>query len=254
MTLAELEALRAGLPDDDQLPASATQADLSQLRGRRQDLDARLQRARAAAATLATLREPDPTWEGHLHVWRKVLCDELLAPVEHLTPQRRAYRQNLTLSIRVCDFGPDALTNTDYDLVSLRLGTLMRESGFEVQGACPGRHYSGVLPWFGGLKDLERQAREVAKRRAKAEADRADALLDDAERERREAEQKQLRDAFNSMRVRNSTDPNAPGLRVVDREGRVIDESTLTDVQRKALARFRETLLEQTASVETVTT
>src|SRR5688572_7987369 len=103
MTLTELEAQRAALPDDDQLPASATQGDLRRNQQRRTELDRRLQQARTATATLAELREPDPTdaastWEGHLTAWRHTLCDELLTPVEHPTPKDRALKTNLTLS------------------------------------------------------------------------------------------------------------------------------------------------------------
>jgi hypothetical protein len=182
---------------------------------------------------LATRHDPDPTWEGHLTTWRKTLCDELLTPIEHPTPKDRAHRQNLTLSIRCVDFGPDVFTNTDYDLMTSRLGALMREAGFEVQGAA--LHYHGWLPWFGGLKDLERLAREAAKRRAQAEADLADALLDDAVREQQEAEMQALRKAFSSMRVKQHL-PNMPGLWPVDSSGELIDEATLSPAQRRALA------------------
>lgn len=38
-----------------------------------------LQQARNATATLATLSDPDPAWEGHVNPRCQVLCDELLA-------------------------------------------------------------------------------------------------------------------------------------------------------------------------------
>jgi hypothetical protein len=239
MTLADLEALRAALPDDDQLPASATQADLRRVQQQRADYDRRIRAAHEATAALASLHEPDPTWRAHLEAWRRLLCDELLTPVEHVTPKVRALRTNLTLSIRCIDFGPDVLAKTDYDLSTLRLGPLMRASGFEVQGADPARNYHGTMPWFGSLKEWERDERARTKRRAQAEAALADALLDDAERETQEADARALRDCYNAMRVKHSADPLAPGLVVVDRAGAIIDESTLTPLQQRALARAR---------------
>jgi hypothetical protein len=107
MTLEQLEAQRAAVPDDDQLPASATQADLRALHERRRDLDARLQRARTALATLDTVREPDPRWEGQLRAWRETLSAELLARIRD--PKLLGLQRTLMLSIKTIDFGPDVL-------------------------------------------------------------------------------------------------------------------------------------------------
>jgi hypothetical protein len=93
------------------------------------------------------------------------------------------------------------------------------------------------MPWHGSLRDLERQAKDVARRRRQAQAALDAALLDDDERARQEAEAKALNAAYNSLRVLVNADG---GLRVADRSGNDVDESTLTELQRKALERARE--------------
>ncbi len=203
MTLEELERLRAAIPDDDALPASTTRGELAALRTRRRDLDRRLLAARNAKATLAQLPEPDTTWLDHLTAWRKRLCDEVLAmPPRALTGHELGLRQNLTLSIRVVDFGLGVIEGTGYGLTTLRLGQLMREEGYEVVGADPLRNYGGELPWFGSMKEVEKHIKDMTKRRADAQAALDEALLDDDERAKRDAEADIRRDALNALPTR----------------------------------------------------
>jgi hypothetical protein len=196
MTLAELEAQRAAIPDDDALPG---------IQQRRRDLDRRLRQARDATATLAELHEPDVTWEERLHAWREVLCDELLAmPPRIRDAHLLGLQRNLTLSIRCIDFVPSLLKDTLYDVSTLRLGELMREAGYEAQGADPDRNYAGTMPWAGSLRDIEHRTKDVTKRREAAQSALDDALLDDDERAKREAESKARIAALNALPQRKT--------------------------------------------------
>ena len=108
-------------------------------------------------------------------------------------------------------------------------------------GADPARNYDGELPWYGSVKEVQHRLRDLDRRRQAAEGQLADALLDDAEREKREGTAKHLNDALNALRTKISADP--PYLRVVDRENDDVDESTLTPLQRQALAQARAALV-----------
>ena len=66
----------------------------------------------------------------------------------------------------------------------------MREAGYEPPGADPGRHYSGVMPWFGSILEVECRIAKLQQQRDEAQARLDDALLDDTERARRAAEGK----------------------------------------------------------------
>jgi hypothetical protein len=200
MTLAELEAERAAIVDDDQLPVTTTRAGLTAHQLRRNTLDQRIMQAKAAHRTLAALAEPDPLWEERLNAWRPQLCDELLAlPPRIRDPKLLGLQRNLTLSIRCIDFGPDVLSNSGYSLTTLRLGELMREAGYEAQGADPRLNFAGMMPWHGSIKEVEHRVKDVERRRAAAQAALDDALLDDDERAAREAESKARRDALNAL-------------------------------------------------------
>jgi hypothetical protein len=204
ITLEQLEALRAALPDDDALPASTTKAALDAHQQRRRELDRRLLAARNAMQTLAALADPDPLWAERLNAWRQTLCAELLAlPPRIRDAKLLGVQRNLTLSIRVLDFGPDhALKDCEYSLGSLRIGELMREAGYEAQGADPDRNFTGVMPWFGSLKEIEHRAKDVERRRFAAQSALDDALLDDDEREKKGAEAKARRAALDALPTR----------------------------------------------------
>jgi hypothetical protein len=136
--------------------------------------------------------------------------------------------QNLTLSIRLIDFGLGQLRDSVSDLTTLRLGELMVASGYAVVGADPSRHFLGRLPWFGSIKEVEGRLKETAKRRAEAQQRLDSALIDDDVREQQEAETNKLRAALRGLDLRG------PNLTV---QGR--DESDLTPLEREALAWFR---------------
>ncbi len=119
----------------------------------------------------------DQAWLEHLITWRKTLAADLLAMPERLsTDMELGQRRNLTLSIATIDHGPAVLTNTGYDLTTLRLGQLMRDAGYEPSGADPIRHYSGVMPWFGSIADVTERLDALNKQRDEVQA-RLDAAL-----------------------------------------------------------------------------
>lgn len=124
--------------------------------------------------------EPDREWLKLLKAWRKTLADELLAlPERPATDMEVGQRRNLTLSIATIDRGPSVLSNTGYDLTTLRLGRLMRDAGYEPSGADPRRFYSGVMPWFGTIEDVEERMAAHNARRAMAQAQLDQALSAD---------------------------------------------------------------------------
>src|SRR5258705_11636486 len=80
MTLEELEAQRAAIPDDGALLASTTRDELAAIQQRRATLDRRILHAREATTTLVALggSDPDQKWLDFETSARKNLCDELL--------------------------------------------------------------------------------------------------------------------------------------------------------------------------------
>lgn len=234
---AELEAQLAAIPDDGQLPASTTRDELAVTQHRRATLKRRLSDLNAAVAAVASLGSAaeDEQWRDHLTAWRKTLSDERMEIKSPIRDSRIKGREiNLSLSIRCIDRGLDMLVqNSGYDLTTLRLGELMRASGYEVRDADPQRAYLGRLPWHGSLDEVEHRITTLAARRARAEADLAAALLSDDERTAREAEWQARRDALNAMNVRN----NAVGVPTAyDSNGEAIPVEQMTPLQREALA------------------
>lgn len=202
MTLDDLIAARAAIPDDDSLPASTTRAELANIQRQRALLDRRIHHARDAASTLAALPSDaaDQHWLDQLNGWRQVLCDQLLAlPSRIRDAHTLGVQTNLTISIRAIDFGPAyALKDAAYSLTTLRLGALMKDSGYTVVGADPGRNYAGELPWHGSIKEVEQRITDRARRRATAQAQLDDALLDDDERAKRDASSDMRRARLNA--------------------------------------------------------
>ena len=87
-------------------------------------------------------------------------------------------------------------------MATLALGELMREAGYAPEGADPNSNFAGVMPWGGSLRDIERHAKDVTKRRDAAQATLDDALLDDDERAKRDAEAKARRAALDALPTR----------------------------------------------------
>lgn len=169
-TIESLEQELAALPHEDVDP-----------RLKRHILDARITAVRNATATIAEL---DPktadltTWRNDLIAWREKLCAELLGcPPRPHTDHDVGVLQNLKLSIMTVDRGRGVSDGSGWVLETLRVGRLMRESGFvkapPVEGQAVGR-----LPWFGSLPEVEQRLKELTKQRDDART-RLDAALRD---------------------------------------------------------------------------
>jgi hypothetical protein len=235
---SELQHKLAATPDLGSLPASTTRDELASIETQRQHAERTLANFDATVARYRSLGdvETDTRWRAELTAWRQALCDELMtikSPVRDAVTMGR--RTNLTLSIKVIDFGLDkALSDSGYALTNLRLGELMRESGYEVTGADPNTNAVGTLPWYGSLREVERRLSSLAQQRAQAEAALESVLMSDDERQRQEAEAQQLTDAYNAMTVK--VGPTSDGL-VAYRNGEVYAVQDMTEIQRRAFER-----------------
>jgi hypothetical protein len=224
MTIDELELQRAALPDDERAPLDWPPMPLAELRERlsehqqrRRVLDHRLATARSAAATISELAHYAKALD-FLNEARRTLCDELLAlPPRIRDAELLAKQRSIDLSIQVVDFGPGVLQGTGLSLSDIRLGDLMSQAGES---------------WRGALPEVER----MVARRAQAQSALDDALLDDDERAAREAAAKELRDAFNAMRVK--VGPDGGGLVAYGPDGEPLDVSKMTPLQRRAFERM----------------
>lgn len=224
MTIADLEAQRAAIPDDSQLPASTTRDELAVIQRQRADLDRRIMRAREAMATIAALAasDVDQQWLNQLNEWRPNLCERLLAlPRIIRDPKMLGVQRNLTLSIRCIDFGRGVFEDTGWELENSELGQLMREAGYAPADADPQRHFGGTLPWRGSIKEIEQRLDKAERRRAAAQAQLDEALMDDADRAKRDAESQARRDALNAAPVRKRRGDGSQYDRYPD--GRVVE-------------------------------
>jgi hypothetical protein len=236
MTLEELQKLRDAVPDDGQLPATATQIDLTAVRARRALLDHRVRQAHEATAALASLGhgEADAAWLHFLTTAQETLEKEwALQPARIKTEQQLGIYLNLRTSLKwivgeVTDH-PDIHAGSPkgdgYELINSRLGQLMVAAGYDVVGADPVHNYLGQLPWFGSIKETKQRIAALAARRAQATTMLEDALMNDDERARQVAETEKLRVALNGLRLRG------PKLLVQDR-----DEEDLSPLEKEALA------------------
>jgi hypothetical protein len=239
--LADLTAKRAAIPDDGTLPASTTRAELAVIQQRRRDADRELANVDAAVATWRALgsTEADERWRDQLTAWRQTLCDELLtikSPIRDKVVMGRSI--NLSLSIKAIDFGPEKLEGSGYGLTNLKLGDLMRASGYEPVGEDLNHNYVGVMPWYGSLKEVEQRLAALGTQRAQAEANLEAALMTDEERAARDQQAAAERDAFNAMTVKTSPDSNRPGLVAYRADGEVMDISEMTPLQRTAFEKM----------------
>jgi hypothetical protein len=178
-TLESLEAELAGLPSDE-----ALQRQLNDLRQKHETVSVRIQVARSATAAVASAEHElaaATEWFNHLTAWRQTLCDELLAlPPRIRSGHQLGVQQNLKLSILAIDRGQLA-TDSGYQLENLKLGDLMRASGF-AEAPKIENQIVGPLPWFGSLPETERRIKVAQAARADAEQRLHDALMTDDDR------------------------------------------------------------------------
>jgi hypothetical protein len=159
---------------------------------------------------------------------RATLSDERLtikSPIRDKATMERV--QNIAFSVKLIDFGLGASRNGHVvTLAPLRIGALMAEAGYEAtpQG------------WRGSIPEVEQRIKALAQQRTAAETALAEALLSDDAPAARDAEDKALRDAFNTMRVTGSADGRS--LVAFTKDGDVLDASAMTPLQRKAFERM----------------
>jgi hypothetical protein len=198
---AALTKQRAERKDELDLPRTMTPREVNTYLAETATLDKKIAAFNTTLEMWTTLptHDADGKWLDQLNAWRHVLCTELLAlPSRIRDAQLLGVQQNLTLSIRAIDFGLTVLKDTGYGLTNLRLGQLMVASGYEVVGADLNRNYTGELPWFGSIKEVEHRITDVEQRRQRAQAALDDALMDDDARAKRDAEAQARREALNA--------------------------------------------------------
>ncbi len=164
----------------------------------------------AAPATLAGL--PPITTEEEYRDFligaRETLCGELFAlPAPIRNDRDLCAQRSLSLSLAVIDRGLGAIIDTGCVLDTLRLGQLMSAAG--------------IVAWRGTVSETEERIERLKRQRAGAEALLANALLDDAARERLAAEDAARVDAINAMPTRKTRGDGSQYDRYPD--GRVVE-------------------------------
>lgn len=175
VVLARLEAERASRMDTAKLLR-----DVDIYAEQTKQLDFRIVTITSARHELQRVEAELPgleTWRTNLESWRKALCDELLGfPNRMRTPEQYGRQQNVTLSMRMIDFNVN-VDGTGWSLSTLRLGSLMRASG-----------YTDPLPWLGCLRETERRIKILTEQRDAAQVKLDYAIMSDADRAAHDAE------------------------------------------------------------------
>jgi hypothetical protein len=182
-TANDLERQFVALPGDEDL-----QQQLAARQRKRDELISRVVALRSDATTVTSL-EPriaaEIVWRDHLIEWRRTLEHEQLAFPARIYDHddRELGRQrSVKLSIQAIDQGIVS-HDAGWSLETLRLGQLMRDSGFKQAPPEPNTNQSaGPLPWLGALPDVERRITDLQARQAQAQTRLDDALMDDAAR------------------------------------------------------------------------
>lgn len=188
--LASIREELAAMENQLDTPGDWTLRERRAYEGRRALLDLRANAIVRASARLAALAEADAVaaadqkWLEYLAAWRQFLCDEFLAlPPRIETRNDEGKYQNLKLSITAIDRGLGVLKGSGYALETLRLGALMRDSGFQPAPAVDGQAFDR-LPWYGSVAETEDRIKDLGKERAAAQTELDDALEDDTTRAR----------------------------------------------------------------------
>jgi hypothetical protein len=172
--LARLEHEHASLPNPEDLWRQFTEAEQ-----KRDALAVRMRTIRSAVSVLNST-EPEITavteWLEHLKAWDKQLSKELAEfPADIRDTRELGKRQNVRLSIVGVVHGRFGEAQREgWLLETLRLGDLMRESGFK-EGPKDENQFCGSLPWCGGLIATEERLQTL-----QAQRDQAQTQLDAA--------------------------------------------------------------------------
>jgi hypothetical protein len=139
--------------------------------------------------SLAAKLEQLSTWHRDAVSLRTTCCVELFdLPSPIRSAHDRARYRSIELSIRCLDSGLAVLVETGAALEGLRLGALMRESGYaqniappvgEVTLRLPVGEVTLRLPWYGSIPEVERKIADLTARKIDAQH-RLDAALRDS--------------------------------------------------------------------------
>jgi hypothetical protein len=210
---------------------ASAEAEVRELLTRRDALQRRASLLRNALTHLSSMSfdrdklAAEQAWREDLCRWRESLTAEL-------SEARSALRSNLEQSLAVIDGHP--YSDVAVALTRLRLGELMRESGYEpLAESDHRRNLPGTMPWRGSLPETDARIQRIcgALRRSQDVVDAA--LLDDAARASLDAQTAAYREVIDGLRLKLRDEHLVP----VDRRGEPIDLATLSEVQRDALAR-----------------
>jgi len=225
---------RAERKDADDLPRTLTQREVNAYHAETVALDQRIAESKVGAWAASPTIDADAAWRDHLVEWHQTIDDELKAlPPRTRNEQEQEQRQRLVWSIRLIDFGLGIAASLPIaDLSFTRIGQLMSAAGYEVQGEA----LRGPRGWRGSLPEVEARIKVIAKQRAAAEAALDVALMDDAEREKQEAEQEAHRTALATMVLKHNAE--GTGLVAFTKDGDPLAVSDMTPEQQAAFERF----------------
>ena len=235
--LAELTAQRAARMNLNDVLRSMPQHEAYAYDAETAEIDALIMaigKAVSACSSLLSNLDADVAWLAHLKAWREALSAELLAMHPRIRNEKEL-DQKLALewSIRLIDHGASAMALPVVTLLPTRVGQLMREAGFQVQG----EGLRGPHGWRGSLPEVEARIKANTCERDKA-YDKLDALLlSDAERAERDAVVAAHRAALKTMRVQQNHDGNDLTAFTLDDEPLLLED--MTPEQRAAFEWFK---------------
>jgi len=206
------------------------QADVDACTAQIEALSQRSSDVQVASTTLASLPPVGPLleWRDHLPVWRENFVTRLLAvaPDDH-DRATQELQQGLRLSIanidRGCGFWPNGAP-----MIGIPLAEAIAAAGYEPPANRPG------VAWYGNLQEVEHRIKQWTKQRDEAQAALDNALLDDDERAKQDAEREQYGQTYESLRFKIGTDGHLVPHRV---NGSELPESEMTPDQKKVLER-----------------
>ena len=207
-----------------------TQADVVACVAQIDALSQRISDVQVASTALGGLPplDPLPKWRDHLPVWRENFVKQLLA----IAPDDRdratqELQQGLRLSIRNVDAGCGYWPN-GAPMIGIPLAEAIAAAGYEPPANRPG------VAWYGNLQEVEHRIKQWTKQRDEAQAALDNALLDDDERAKQDAEREQYGQTYESLRFKIGTDGHLVPHRV---NGSELPESEMTPDQKKVLER-----------------
>lgn len=234
--LAELTAQRAARENLNEVLRSMPQHEAHAYDAETAEIDAlivRIGKVAAACSSLQSSLDADVEWLPHLKAWREALSAELLAMPPRIRNERELEQKvDLEWSIRLIDHGSSAMALPVVTLQPTRVGRLMRQAGFEVQG----EGLRGPRGWRGSLPEVEARIKANTVERDKAHAKLDALLLSDSERAERDAAVAAHRAALNAMRVQQNPDGN--GLIAFTPDDELLLPEDMTPEQRAAFEWF----------------